>query len=95
MEGDVASVRRLDNPATGLLVGLLALAAQAVCFLDAAARELGNAPGAITATVAGGFVLALVLWSRGARWSAGWVLAMSSVWAYLAGQLAAFWPGRF
>ncbi len=98
MAGDSASiVRRLDNPATGLLVGLLALAGQAACFLVAVGADIGTAPVAIAGSVAGGFVLTLVLWSRGARWAAVWVAAMSSVWAYLAVVLAMtgiFWPGH-
>ena len=96
MAGDTASVvRRLDNPATGLLVGLVVLATQVAWFLRAAADEVGTATSAVVAPLAGGLLLAAFLWSRTARWSAGWVVALSTVWAYLGAQFAAFWPSHF
>ena len=96
MAGDTAStLRRLDTPATGLLVGLLALTAQVACFVRAAADEVGTATTAVVGPLLGGLVLALFFWTRGARWSAGWIVALSAVWAYLGAQLAMFWPAHF
>jgi hypothetical protein len=97
-DAGISIVRRFDNPATGLLVGLLALIGEATAFALAADVGLGTAPVAVAGSVAAGFVLTLLLWSRGARWSAAWVAATSSVWAYLAVLLATtgmFWPARF
>ena len=84
----VSIVRRFDNPAVGLLVGFFVLAVQAAWFVRAAEIGSGSAPVAIAGSIAVGFVLTLLLWSRGARWSAVWVAALSSVWAYVAVLLA-------
>jgi hypothetical protein len=91
----VPVLRRLDTPATGLLVGLLVMAAQVAWFFRAAAEEVGTATTAIVAPLVGGLLLAAFLWTRGARWSAGWIVALSTVWAYLGTQFAAFWPSHF
>ncbi len=86
----VSTIERLDNGASGVLVGLLAAAAQAAFFLMVDEVNPGHAAAAIIGPLAAASVLALALWSRGARWCAAWTLAASLGWAYVALQLAMF-----